>query len=126
MLWMSQFFHDTTVPSEKLLAAIDGVVETVRKQGLDQAAIDRARLKMRSSLYSNLEAFAGFGRANLLASFALFDDEPARINRLEEEFAKVTPALVQNTAAEYLRQGNRTVYVIKPGKTATPDLEEAR
>ncbi len=45
-----------------------------------------------------MEQFAGFGRANLLASFALFDDDPARINRLEAEFAKVTPALVQKTA----------------------------
>jgi zinc protease len=118
MLWISQVFHDTNVPSDTLLAAFDGVVEGVRKQGLDQAALDRARVKMRSSLYANLESFVGFGRANLLASFALFDDDPARINRLEEEFAKVTPALVQKTAEEYLRDGNRTVYVITPGKDA--------
>ena len=91
MLWMAQFFHDATTPSDKLLAGIDGVVETVRKEGLDQATLDRARVKMRSGLYANLEQFAGFGRANLLASFALFDDDPSRINRLEEEFAKVTP-----------------------------------
>jgi zinc protease len=63
------------------------------------------------------EEFAGFGRANILASYALFDDDPARINRLEEEFAKVTPELIRKTADEYLRPGNRTVYVIKPGKT---------
>ncbi len=54
---------------------------------------------MRSSLYANLEQFAGFGRANLLASFALFDDDPSRINRLEEEFAKVTPEIVQKDGA---------------------------
>ena len=39
----------------------------------------------------------------------------ARINALEGEFAKVTPALLQDTAREYLRRGNRTVYVITPG-----------
>ena len=117
MLWMAQFFHDTATPSDKLLAAIDGVVESVRKNGLDQATLDRARTKIRSNLYSNLEQFAGFGRANLLASFALFDDDPSLINRLEGEFAKVTPAVVQKTADEYLRPGNRTVYAIKPGKT---------
>jgi predicted Zn-dependent peptidase len=117
MLWMAQFFHDSTTPTDKLLAAIDGVVEAVRTQGLDQATLDRARVKMRSDLYSSLEQFAGFGRANLLASFALFDDDPARINRLEAEFAKVTPEIVRKTAQEYLRPGNRTVYAIKPGKT---------
>jgi predicted Zn-dependent peptidase len=117
MLWMAQFFHDSSTPSEKLLGAIDSVIEPIRKQGLDQATLDRARTKMRSNVYSNLEQFAGFGRANLLASFALFDDDPSLINRLEDEFAKVTPALVRKTADEYLRPGNRTVYGIKPGKT---------
>jgi predicted Zn-dependent peptidase len=117
MLWMAQFFHDTSTPSDKLLAAIDGVIEPVRKGGLDQATLDRARTKIRSNLYANLEQFAGFGRANLLASFALFDDDPSLINRLEDEFSKVTPAIVRKTAEEYLRTGNRTVYAIKPGKT---------
>ncbi len=116
MLWMAQIFHDSTTPSDKLLAAVDEVVERVRQRPLDQATLDRARVKMRSSLYASLEQFAGFGRANLLASFALFDDDPARINRLESEFAKVTPALLQKTASEYLRPTNRTVYVITPGQ----------
>jgi predicted Zn-dependent peptidase len=116
MLWMAQFFHDSTTPNEKLLAAMDSVVQRVQKEGLDQATLDRARVKMRSSLYASLEEFAGFGRANLLASFALFDDDPARINKIESEFAKVTPELVKKTAEEYLRPGNRTVYVITPGK----------
>jgi predicted Zn-dependent peptidase len=123
MLWMAQFFHDATTPSDKLLGAIDTVIEQVRKSGLDQATLDRSRVKMRSDLYANLEQFAGFGRANLLASFALFDDDPSWINRLEDGFAKVTPAIVQKTATEYLRAGNRTVYAIKPGKTGSPDGE---
>ena len=121
MLWMAQVFHDTTTPTDKVLGAIDTVIERIRKDGLDQATLDRARIKMRSGLYAELEQFAGFGRANLLASFALFDDDPSRINRLEAEFAKVTPALVQKTANEYLRPGNRTVYVITPGKTGAPE-----
>jgi predicted Zn-dependent peptidase len=116
MLWIAQFFHDASTPSDKLLAAIDTVVERVRKEGLDQATLDRARVKMRSNLYAEVEQFAGFGKANLLASFALFDDNPAKINTLEAEFAKVTPAVVKKTAEEYLRPGNRTVYVITPGK----------
>ena len=126
MLWMAQFFHDATTPSDKLLAAIDTVVERIRKEGLDQATLDRARVKMRSALYADLEQFAGFGRANLLASFALFDDDPSKINRLEAEFAKVTPALVQKTASEYLRQGNRTVYAITPGKAGAAEGKVGR
>jgi len=126
MLWIAQFFHDSSVSSDTLLAAIDAVVEKVRKEGLDQSALERARVKMRSDLYANLEQFAGFGRANLLASFALFDDDPSRINQLEDGFEKVTPPLLQKTADEYLRTGNRTVYVVTPGKTAAPGDKEAR
>jgi predicted Zn-dependent peptidase len=51
---------------------------------------------------------------DLLASFALFDDNPARVNSLVSEFEKVTPALIQKTAQEYLRPSNRTVIVLNP------------
>ncbi|HEX5829424.1 MAG TPA: insulinase family protein, partial [Gemmatimonadaceae bacterium] len=120
MLWIASAFHDATVPSDTLLAAMDRVIARAQTQPVDQATLDRARTKMRSRLYSALEQLGGFGKADLLASFALFDDDPARINRLEAEFAKVTPALVQRTAREYLRPTNRTVYTITPGKAATP------
>ena len=126
MLWIAQFFHDSSVSSDALLSAIDAIVDNVRKDGLDQSALERARVKMRSDLYANLEQFAGFGRANLLASFALFDDDPSKINQLEDGFEKVTPALLQKTAEEYLRPGNRTVYLITPGKTAAQGDKEAR
>ncbi len=119
MLWMAQIFHDAGTPSAKLLAAIDEVVGAAahRRRSTRPRSSGRSSRCARASTAS-LESFAGFGRANLLASFALFDDDPSRINRLEAEFAKVTPALVQETAREYLRPGNRTVYTIEPGKAA--------
>jgi zinc protease len=121
MLWIAQFFHDAGTPSDALVQALDATVEGLQSRPVDQATLDRALVKVRSSLYGDIEQFAGFGRANLLASFALFDDDPARINALEGEFAKVTPAILQETAREYLRRGNRTVYVITPG--AAPDAD---
>ena len=122
MLWIVQYFHDSDKPADSLIAAMDRVIERVRTRPVDRATLDRALVKVRSDLYANLESFGGFGRANLLASFALFDDDPARINRLEAEFAKMTPAQIQRTAQEYLRKTNRTVYAIKPGakESATP------
>jgi zinc protease len=124
MLWMVQYFHDTDKPADSLMAAMDRVVERLRTRPVDQATLDRARVKLRSDFYATLEGFGGFGRADLLASFALFDDDPARINRLEAEFAKVTPALVQRTAQEYLRKTNRTVYTIRPGQKSTPATQD--
>ncbi len=98
------------------MAAIDGVIEDLRTRPVDAATLERARTKARSSFYSYLEALGGFGRADLLAVFALFDSDPARINRLEDEFAKVTPELILRTAQEYLRPTNRTILTIEPRK----------
>ncbi len=58
--------------------------------------------------------FGGFGLMDLLASFALFDDDPARVNTLVTQFEKVTPEQVQKTAQEYLRPSNRTIVVVEP------------
>ena len=81
---------------------------------------------MRSDFYDELEQIAGFGRADLLASFALFDDDPGRINRLEEEFRKITPEIVQKTAQEYLRPSNRTILTVEPGAEGRPGGPEAK
>ncbi len=76
--------------------------------------LELALVKQRSQLYAEQEQFVRFGRANLLASYALFDDNPGKINTLEDEFRKVTPELIQKTAREYLRPTNRTVLTITP------------
>ncbi|MGH7623120.1 MAG: M16 family metallopeptidase [Gemmatimonadaceae bacterium] len=119
MLWEIQAFYDADKKGDDLLAAFDAAIEPLRTTPVDQATLDRALVKMRSSLYSEMEQFAGFGRANLLASFALFDNDPDRINQLERGFAQVTPAMLQHTAQEYLRPTNRTVEFIVPA--AKPD-----
>ncbi len=118
MLWMASVFHDSTVPPDSLLAVIDREVERLRTRPVDAATLARARTKLRSSLYDIVEAQSGLGKLDLLASFALFDNDPGRINRLEAEFLKVTPELIQRTATEYLRRENRTVYTIVPGAPA--------
>jgi predicted Zn-dependent peptidase len=114
MLWMGYLFHDNGKTPDEILAAVDTVIEGVQTKPLDRAALDRAIVKLRSGFYDTLTQFNGFGRADLLASFALFDDKPERINTLEAEFRKVTPELLQKTAREYLRKTNRTVLTIEP------------
>ena len=76
--------------------------------------LDNARVKMRSQLYDELGGTFGLGRADLLASFALFDDNPSRINELEENFQKVTPEIMEKTVSEYLRKTNRTILTVNP------------
>ena len=115
MLWMVSLYHDADVSPDSIVAAVDREVQALVDRPVDPATLARARTKMRASLYDIMESFSGFGTLDLLASFALFDDAPDRANQLEAGFARVTPALIQRTAREYLRAGNRTVYTIVPG-----------
>jgi len=113
-LYMAWLFHDKEKTADEILSALDASVARLQSQPVDAATLERARVKMRSALYDEVEGFFGFGRADLLASFALFYDDPHRINQIEEQFAKVTPELIQRTAQEYLRPTNRTVLVVNP------------
>ncbi|MGE5645046.1 MAG: M16 family metallopeptidase [Acidobacteriota bacterium] len=117
MLWIVNLIHDPATQPDQIVAALDSVIEQVRSKPLEQAAIDRALVKWRSQFYDDLTSMVGFGKADLLASFALFDDNPARVNTLESEFRKVTPELIQKTAQEYLRSTNRTVLTLTAGGT---------
>jgi zinc protease len=118
MLWTTSLFHDATVHPEQILSAVDSVIEGLRSKPVEQSLVNRSITKMRSYLYDTLTQFGGFGRADLMACYALFDDDPTRIDSLESEFRKVTPQLVESTAREYLRKTNRTVLLIDPGAGA--------
>ena len=85
-----------------------GELSTVSQEDTELAIV-----KLRSDLYSTLGG-NGVGRADLLASFALFDDDPSRINTLENEFRKITPEVIKKTADEYLRPANRTILIVDP------------
>ncbi len=114
MLWTVSLFHDDTVPPDTIMAAVDEIVTDLQNNPVDQETLDRALVKLRSSLYDDIGGFFGIGRADLLASFALFDDNPARINQLEDEFRKVTPEMIQQVARQYLRTTNRTKLMVVP------------
>jgi predicted Zn-dependent peptidase len=117
MLWMGYLFHDATTPADSIQAVIGDVVERLRNAPVDEETLERAKIKFRSAFYSNVGDFFGFGRADMLASFALFDDDPARINTIEEQIAAITPEVIQRTAREYLRPTNQTLLTINPTST---------
>lgn len=118
MLFDVNLIHDEKFTPQQILASADEVISIVQDKPVDQKVIDRAIVKLRSGLYDTMTQFGGFGRADLLASFALFDDKPENINQIEANFRKVTPALIQKTAKEYLRKTNRTVVILNVEKTA--------
>jgi predicted Zn-dependent peptidase len=119
-LWIASLFHDSDKTPDAILKVFDAEIEKLRTTPVDAATLDLAIVKTRSDLYDSMEGLFGFGRADLLASFALFDDDPGKINRLEEEFRRVTPKLLLATAKEYLRPTNRTILTIEPKAPEKP------
>ncbi len=113
MLWMYDFTYDNNTSREDVLAAIDEVMADL-KADISQETLDRAVVKIRSQLYDEIGGTFGLERADLLATFALFDDNPQRINTLEGEFKKVTPETVKKTIDDFLIDSNRTVLTVNP------------
>ena len=121
--FQAYLFHDKSTSPAAILDTFDAEIEKIRTAPVDAETLALAKVKARSWLYGEMEGFFGMGKANLLASFALFDDDPGKINTLEAEFDKVTPELILKTAKEYLRKTNRTILTV-PGKPEPPKVQK--
>ncbi|MEJ7809827.1 MAG: pitrilysin family protein [Gemmatimonadaceae bacterium] len=118
--WTPYLFHDAAQSPDSILATIDAEIERLRAAPVDQATLARAVIKARSDFHFQANTNVGIGRVDLLGTLALFDDDPARINRIEDEFRAVTPELLHATAREYLRPTNRTVLFLHAGAAPAP------
>jgi zinc protease len=110
MLWEVEVIYDPEKKADDVVGALDEVLAAFRAQPPTAAMMERARIKVRSQLYGLFDESFGLGRADLLACYTMFDDDPQEINRLEHDLMSVTPEQIQKTAAEYLRPTNRTVF----------------
>ncbi|HTF17044.1 MAG TPA: pitrilysin family protein [Chryseolinea sp.] len=111
MVWMADLVYDQTVSADSIISVFDEAVAEL--SAVTQEDTDLAIIKLRSDFYNTIGG-NGVGRADLLAVFALFDDDPSRINKLEAEFRKVTPDLIKKTAAVYLLPANRSILIVDP------------
>ena len=116
MVWMANLIYDNKVKPDSIVAEFDKAINFL-ENNVTQKNVDLAVIKMRSSIYDAIGGNFGIGKLNMLASFALFDDNPSKINDLENEFKKVTPELIRKTISEFLRSGNRTILIIDPKAT---------
>ena len=108
------YFNDKT--ADQVMASIESVLDDVRKDGITAAELAQAKTTMRSNFLDDMEAggMPLFGRANLLGVFALFDDNPGRINTILGELDKVTLEDVKAAAAKWLVPTNRTSIDSRP------------
>ena len=85
---MADVVYDN-VSADSIVTEVDKAIASL--DSVTQEELDLAIVKIRSSLYDNIGGFFGVVVPDLLVCFALFDDDPSRINSIESEFKKVTP-----------------------------------
>jgi predicted Zn-dependent peptidase len=118
MLWMLYLIHDPAASPDAIIADVDAEIARIQAEPPTAEELDRALTKLRASLYDLAGSSTRFGLVDLLACFALFDDDPARINRLEADFRAVTPEQIRDVARTWLAPARRTVQVVQPGRAA--------
>jgi zinc protease len=117
MLWAVAVNYDRLSRADSIVAAVQQVIDRMASDPVKASTLDVAKRQLRSGLYDIMDYLGGFGRADLLASFALFDDDPAKINQLEGAIDGVTAADITETVRTYLSVPERTVYVRRPPDT---------
>jgi predicted Zn-dependent peptidase len=98
-------------------AAIDAEIERVKTGPIAEWEIEKARTGAKRAFVSSMGS--SLQRAILLSQYALFYDEPERLNTRAESIAKVTAADVQRVAQQYLVKTGRTVVLTVPKAAGT-------
>jgi predicted Zn-dependent peptidase len=108
------YLNDKT--AAQVLDAVESVLADIRTKGISESELAQAKTAMRSAFLEELEGgfMPRFGRANLLGVFALFDDDPKRINTILEELDKVTVADVKAAAGRWFVTTNQTSVDSRP------------
>ena len=110
MLYTFRVDYRPDLKGPDVLKAVDAVIGAIQQNGITEDELRRAKLSFRSYFYESIEGggMPLFGRADLLAAFALYDDDPNRVNTILGDLDKVTAADVQAAAKKYLIPANRT------------------
>ncbi len=105
----------------QVLDAIESVLAEVRSKGITPAELAQAKTALRSAFLEEMEGgfMPRFGRANLLAAFALFDNDPGRVNTILDELEKVTVDDVRAAAERWFIPTNRTSIDSRPAGKPT-------
>jgi zinc protease len=109
--------------ADQVLNAIESVLAEVREKGITPAELEQAKTALRSSFLEEMEGgfMPRFGRANLLGAFAIFDDDPGRINTILDELDKVTVDDVKAAAGRWFVKTNQTSIDSRPAGKPTAE-----
>ena len=113
MLWMTDMVYDPSVHKDSLIATIDQAIGSIERE-LNDSLLHRAKLGIKESFKQMREERNGLAVTEMLACFALFDDDPAQYNTIETSFNIVDASIIKQTLANWLKPSKRTVLVLTP------------
>jgi zinc protease len=124
----SLFWVSVAVRPEKSLPEVETVVyqeiERLKNEAVADWELDKIRMKLlrqhSESLYSTRS------RANSLAHYAVYYNEPGLINTVLDKIAQVKKSDLQRAADTYLRLTNRTVITTLPKPNTVPSAPAGR
>jgi len=110
MLYTFRVDYRPDLQGAEVLKIVDKVINAVQEHGITEEELHQAKINFRSSFLESLEGgfIPGFGRSDLLAALALYDDNPNRINTILSDLDKITAADVRTAARRWLVPTNRT------------------
>jgi len=97
---------------EELLVALDAIFDEVKKNGVTQAEIDRAKARTELGVLQSLETAAG--KAEQIGFYDTVLGAPAAQFERLAAIRRVTPSDVLRTARRYLLTSARTVVLVRP------------
>ena len=111
----------------EMLPVVEQIVAEVKKNGVTDAEVERARRNIIANRLRTVERIGGFGgKADLLDLYETFLGDPGYLPRDIARYRAVTPAAVQAFANKYLLDGKRVELDILPmaKKTASAQGEQ--
>jgi zinc protease len=109
------------VSTDLLKKEVDAVLEEIRKGGVTQEEINRARTRYDTRMLAGLQSVGGFGgKADVLQNYNHFVGEPSYVAQDLARYQEVTPEKVKRFVTETLRPDARVVLHAVPAPQAAP------
>jgi zinc protease len=107
--------------NDEMLPAVQAVLDDVKKNGVTEAELERAKRKVLAGRLREVERIGGFGgKADLLNSYELYAGDPGFLAKDLARYRAVTAQQVKDFANKYLPDDHRLILSVVPaaGKTA--------
>ncbi|HEX8440166.1 M16 family metallopeptidase, partial [Archangium sp.] len=98
------------ISSDALVKELDAVLDEVRRDGISQQDLNRARTRFETQMLAGLQSVGGFGgKADVLQSYNHYVNDPGYLDEDLARYDAVTTDSVRDFARQYLKPDARVV-----------------